>query len=103
MSYTIKVEKTLMQIPLAKALPGQQQCARECSLQIYSLAEGWVGGAAWQQDSQHLGTWALGLGSVSLQDSLGQGSFLSMRGSRDTGCKSLGAAKNLGNQDKLIL
>lgn len=39
MSYTIKVEKTLMRIPLAKALPRQQQCARERSLQIHSLPE----------------------------------------------------------------
>lgn len=40
MSYTIKVEKTLMHIALAQALPRQQQCARECSLQAYRPAEG---------------------------------------------------------------
>ena len=40
MSYTIKVEKTLMHIALAQALPHQQQCARECSLQTYRPAEG---------------------------------------------------------------
>lgn len=70
MSYTIKVEKTLMQIPLAKALPRQQRCAGNVPCKytvLLSEGEGGPPGAAGRLGAAGTpstsGLWLMGSGA----------------------------------------
>lgn len=60
MSYIIRAEKALMQMPLAKALPCQQHALRSarCKYTV-SLSEGRTGAAWGCGDTQPLGTWSI--------------------------------------------